>query len=264
MILLKSINASVENIRLYNRNIAKIKKIKRSTLLRELGLKKKDLEIGNYYKVIEDKKEREGVFSKIYGTTEQTPLTKKLTEEILIKEGNYNVKQPTLINASSLPYKYKILKNNLTLQEDIYLKKGIVVTPFIHSLQEIFALTPYKREIIPVYLIKDKGLVHLTPIKSLIDSFAQLFFKNINIKGSEYIMDIEQLKALIILLSKKIDNEKELLALNKKLSEDLSLLSFEDVFSLIKEQKTQVIPEEVKKEEVIEEKIEEEEDLDFF
>ena len=77
-------------------------------------------------------------------------------------------------------------------------------------------------------------------------------------------MDIEQLKALIILLSKKIDNEKELLALNKKLSEDLSLLSFEDVFSLIKEQKTQVIPEEVKKEEVIEEKIEEEEDLDFF
>jgi len=262
MILFISKNSSVADIRHYKKTIAPIIKIKRSTILRQLNLQKKDLYVGDYYKI--DTTELKNIFSKKHELWSEIPLNSKLESPILIKKGKYILKDTNLIT-SKFPYKYSLVKDKLSLEEDISLKQNLKVTSSLQTIQQIFELKPLKRQIYPAYFISAQKIVtDLKIVSDIFNQFNLIFLKEIVISNNKIMIEDKKLKILIASLAKKIGEIDTLAPEDKEFKRYIEELPLEELFKLFStpSKSSAEVPEE--KLEEPSKVVEEEEDLDFF
>jgi hypothetical protein len=249
------------------RKLQNLKKIKRSTLCRDLGVK---LEGGSYYEINNPNQ----IFWKITLEQNRVPgLTKRILETIRIPAGKYEIADPSKIT-SVFDYKHVLIKNELRLTEDIVIRKGKKVGIKDLLVFDLFNIKPVLKLLLLKYLVRDNTIVSITPIKEAIFSSINIFLKEISLNNKIYHMDLEKLKILFKVLSSKVKEDE----LNKVLSNDdnkdfmkqVEALSYEELFHLYQtyvpkvEKKVEEVKEEKKVEEVKEEKKVEEENFDFF
>jgi len=264
MILFKSENANVLLLREYKKNTGLLKKVKRSSLIRQLKICKTQLCSGTFYIEQESNKRKTGqsLFSKEKIVLDYVPLGKKIPRDLLIKPGTYII-SATSVFPLAFSYKHKIVKNVVTLQEEILIKEGTLCSKFIYSLQEFFKLKILVRRIYPQYLLEDNKLADIESCKLFLEEISKYLLKKIQINKRSYVMDLEKIKVFCSVFKNIIEPEEKLSEENKSLKEALEKIPFVDILSLF-DKKVEEEPIIEKKIEVIEQKEEQEEDMDFF
>lgn len=93
MLLFNLENISIEDYRKYCKEVCLIKKVKKTTLIKQLNIKKKEIKGGNYYKAINQNSSiQEKIFSKDFFINCEIPFAKKVSLNLLIKKGSYTLK----------------------------------------------------------------------------------------------------------------------------------------------------------------------------